>query len=174
MRKRIGDMIIFAMLGSIMFISKLIMEFLPNVHALALFIAVFTLIYRIKALIPIYVFVFLTGLINGFNLWWIPYLYIWAILWGLLILIPKNASLRVKFILSTVFCALHGILYGTLYAPFQAIAFGLNFQGMLAWIAVGFPWDVVHMCGNIALSFLIIPLYKIIVKMESKRELYKK
>ena len=49
-------LIIFPMLGTIMFISKLIMEFLPNIHAVAMFIAVFTLVYRWKALIAIYVY----------------------------------------------------------------------------------------------------------------------
>ena len=68
------------MMGTLMYISKAVMEFLPNVHLIAAFIAVFTIVYRAKALFPIYVFVFLTGLMNGFNTWWIPYLYIWAVL----------------------------------------------------------------------------------------------
>lgn len=162
-------LIIFPMLGTIMFISKLIMEFLPNIHAVAMFIAVFTLVYRWKALIAIYVYVFLVGLYSGFNVWWFPYIYIWAILWALVMLIPKRISAKKKTIISAIFCAIHGILYGTLYAPFQALAFGLNFEGMIAWIVAGFPFDIVHMCGNIAMSVLILPLYKVIVKLENKR-----
>ena len=165
----IRDIIIFAMLGTIMFISKLIMELLPNIHAIAMFIAVFTLVYRWRALIPIYVYVFLSGIFYGFGTWWYPYIYIWAILWGFIMLIPKRLSLRTKAIICTVLCGLHGILYGTLYAPFQALAFGLNFEGMVAWIAAGFPFDVVHMCGNIAMSVLIVPLYKALIKLESRR-----
>ena len=170
-RNVIRDIIIFAMLGTIMFISKLIMEFLPNIHAVAMFISVFTLVYRWRALIPIYVYVFLIGLFNGFNTWWYPYIYIWTILWVLIMLIPKRISIKKRAILCTVFCGLHGLLYGTLYAPFQALAFGLNFEGMIAWIIAGFPWDIVHMCGNIAMSVLIIPLYKVIVKLENKRNI---
>ena len=167
-RSVIRDIIIFTMLGTIMFISKVIMEFLPNIHAIAMFIAVFTLIYRWRALIPIYVYVFLMGLVNGFGTWWYPYIYIWAILWALIMLIPKRLSLRTKAIICTVLCGLHGILYGTLYAPFQALAFGLNFEGMIAWIIAGFPFDIVHMCGNIAMSVLIVPLYNVINKLENK------
>lgn len=167
----IRDIIIFAMLGTIMFISKLIMEFLPNIHAVAMFIAVFTLVYRWRALIPIYVYVFLVGLFNGFNTWWYPYIYIWTILWAFIMLIPKRLSLKKRAILCTILCGLHGLLYGILYAPFQALAFGLNFEGMLAWIIAGFPWDIVHMCGNIAMSVLIIPLYNIIIKLENKRNI---
>lgn len=163
-------MIIFAIFGTIMFISKIIMEFLPNIHPIAMFITVFTLVYRKKALIPIYVFVFLTGIYGGFNLWWMPYLYIWAILWVFLMLIPKNASPVAITVLSAVICGAHGILYGVLYAPFQAIAFGLSLEGMISWIIAGLPFDLLHMAGNIALSFLVYPLYKTILRLEKKRE----
>ena len=167
-KNAIRDIIVFSMLGTIMFISKLIMEFLPNIHAVAMFIAVFTLVYRWKALIPIYVYVFLTGLVNGFATWWYPYIYIWAILWAFIMLIPKRLSIKKKAVISAVLCGLHGITYGILYAPFQALAYGLNFEGMIAWIVAGFPFDIVHMCGNIAMSVLILPLYKLINKLENE------
>ena len=167
-KNTIRDIIIFSMLGVIMFISKLIMEFLPNIHAVAMFIAVFTLVYRWKALIPIYVYVFLVGLVNGFGTWWYPYIYIWAILWAFIMLIPKRLSIKKKVVISAILCGLHGIMYGILYAPFQALAFGLNFEGMIAWIVAGFPFDIVHMCGNIAMSVLILPLYKLINKLENE------
>ena len=168
-KSAIRDIIIFSMLGAIMFISKMIMEFLPNIHAVAIFIAVFTLVYRWKALIPIYIYVILTGLVNGFGTWWYPYIYIWAILWAFIMLIPKRLSIKKRAVISAILCGLHGLLYGILYAPFQALAFGLNFEGMIAWIVAGFPFDIVHMCGNIAMSVLILPLYNVMIKLENKR-----
>ena len=159
---------VFAMLGTIMFISKLIMEFLPNIHPIAMFITVFTLVYRKKALIPIYTYVFLVGLYSGFNVWWIPYIYIWTILWGMVMLIPKNLSYKKLAVISTVVCALHGILYGVLYAPAQALLFKLDFKMTVAWVITGLPWDFIHMCGNIALSTLVIPLYKVLIKIKEK------
>ena len=86
-------------------------------------------------------------------------------------LIPKGLSIKKNAVISAIFCALHGIAYGTLYAPFQALAFGLNFEGMIAWIVAGFPFDIVHMCGNIAMSVLIVPLYNVINKLENKRNI---
>ena len=163
------ELLVLVIFGVILFVSKQIMEFLPNIHPVAMFIAVFTLVYRSKALISIYVYAFLIGLLNGFNLWWYPYLYIWTILWGMIMLIPKKLSPTKTVVLASIMCALHGILYGTLYAPFQALAFGLNFEGTLAWIVAGFPWDVIHMCGNIAMSFLIAPLYKVLKKLASNQ-----
>ena len=164
------DLVIFAELGALIFVSKQVMEFLPNFHAITMLIAVFTLEYRARALIPIYIFVFLQGVYSGFQLWWIPYTYIWAIAWALFMLIPANAPTRTKAILSSVFAALHGLAYGTLYAPFQVIAFmNWDFGKMIAWIVVGLPWDAVHMVGNIVMSLLVIPLYEILHKFELKR-----
>ena len=65
-----------------MFCSKVIMEALPNIHLLGMLTMVYTLTFRWKALIPIYIYVFLNGLYAGFNVWWVPYLYIWTVLWA--------------------------------------------------------------------------------------------
>ena len=73
-----------------MYCSKIILEWAPNVHLLGMFTMAFTLVYRKKALIPIYVFALLLGVLNGFNAWWVPYLYIWTLLWGITMLLPKK------------------------------------------------------------------------------------
>ena len=162
------ELALFAMYGALMFISKLLLEFLPNVHLIGMFIVLFTLIYRAKALIPIYVFVFLTGFFNGFNLWWVPYLYIWAILWALSMLIPKNAPNVVLMVLCPIICSLHGFLYGILYAPFQALAFGLDFKQAIAWIIAGSLFDITHGVSNFVAGLLIFPLYKALKKMTAQ------
>ena len=92
-RKRflsVRELTVFSMLGALMFVSKLLMEWAPNVHFLAMFLITFTLVYRVKALIPLYVFVFLTGIYAGFSLWWLPYLYIWLPLFGVTLLLPRR------------------------------------------------------------------------------------
>ena len=91
------ELIVYSMLGTIMFLSDLLMEALPNIHALAMFIALFTLLFRARALIPIYVYVMLTGIYAGLALWWVPYLYIWTILWAAIMLIPKKINDKWKF-----------------------------------------------------------------------------
>ncbi len=162
--QQLADLIIFAMLGVIMFISKYLTEAIPNVHFLGMLTMTYTIVYRKKALIPLYVFVMLMGLFNGFNLWWIPYLYIWTILWAITMLLPKNMSKKVAIPVYAVVCALHGLAYGTLYAPAQAIMFGLNFKGMLMWIGAGLYFDIIHAIGNFALGFLIVPLSEALIK----------
>ena len=168
MRTRLGyvrEYAVFAMLGTIMFISKLVMEFLPNIHLVGILTIVYTLTYRVKALIPIYVCVILNGLYFGFSLWWVPYLYIWTILWGVIMLFPKGMSERAKGIACTIAAFLHGLLYGILYAPAQALMFHLNFEQMIVWIIQGIPFDITHAIGNLVLSVLIIPLTKLLHRL---------
>ena len=66
------EIAVFGMLGAIMYASKVIMEAIPNTHLIGVFIIAMTVVYRKKALYPIYIFVLLTGLLNGFGIWWIP------------------------------------------------------------------------------------------------------
>ena len=104
-RPDLRHLILFALLGALMYVSKWITEALPNIHLLGMFTMVYTLVWRKWALIPIYVFVFLTGLIHaGFSLWWVPYLYLWAVLWDVThalgnlaagaLIVPMTALLR--------------------------------------------------------------------------------
>ena len=162
--QQLADLIVFAMLGVVMFISKYLTEALPNVHFLGMLTMTYTIVYRKKALIPIYVFVMLIGIFNGFALWWIPYLYIWTILWGITMLLPKKMNKKVAIPVYAVVCALHGLSYGTLYAPAQAIMFGHDFKTMLTWIGAGLYFDIIHAIGNFALGFLIIPLSEALQK----------
>ena len=146
------------MLGAIMYVSKLIMEMFPNIHLLGAIIVAITVVYRTKALCPIYVFVFLNGLFSGFTTWWIPYLYIWTVLWGFAMLIPKNIPKKLRPIVYMVISSLHGFLFGILYAPAQAIMFGLNFKGIITWIIAGFPFDLIHGVSNFICGILIYPM----------------
>lgn len=164
----IREMIIFSMLGTIMFCSKLVMEALPNIHLIGALTMIYTLVYRKKALYPIYIFAVLTGLYGGFGLWWVPYLYIWTILWGVTMLLPKDLSPKLGAVIYPIVCSLHGLAYGILYAPAQALLFGLDLEGMIAWIVAGLPFDLLHAGGNLAAGLLILPLTKLLYKLERR------
>lgn len=167
LHRRIREMVIFAMLGTLMFCSKLAFEAIPNVHPLALLIVTYTVIYRWKALIPIYIFVFLTGIYSGFALWWIPYLYLWTVLWALTMLLPKNMPPKVCVFVYPILCSIHGMAYGTLYAPAQVIMyFNGDFSKMWQWVATGIPYDIIHMIGNFAAGTLVYPLVQLLKKLE--------
>lgn len=163
MKLKLKETVIFGMLGAVMYASKILMDVFPNIHLIGVFIVAITVVYRKKALYPIYIFVFLTGLLGGFSMWWIPYLYIWAVLWAGTMLLPKNLPPKAAPIIYAIVCSLHGFLYGVIYAPAQAIMFGLDLKGMIAWIAAGLPYDLIHGVSNfISGLILIIPIISIL------------
>lgn len=164
----IREMAVFAMLGALMYASKMIMEVAPNVHLLGVFTIAFTVVYRKKALYPIYTYVLLNGIFCGFATWWIPYLYLWAVLWGATMLLPKRIPEKLRPLVYMLLCAAHGFLFGTLYAPAQALLYGLSFQKMVAWIISGLPWDFVHGVSNFFCGILIVPVIKILTFLENK------
>ena len=165
------EICIFSMLGTIMYISKMVMEALPNIHLLGVLTIVYTIVYRRRALVPIYIYVMLNGLLAGFNMWWLPYTYIWTILWGIAMLLPRNMPKKIAIPVYCAICGLHGFLYGTLYAPAQALMFGLNFKQMIAWIIAGIPFDIIHGISNIALGLLIVPLSEILADISNRHKL---
>ena len=86
------EIAIFGLLGALMYASKMLMEVAPNIHLLGVFTIAFTVVYRKKALYPIYIYVLLNGIFSGFATWWIPYLYVWTVLWGVIMLLPKKCQ----------------------------------------------------------------------------------
>ena len=161
MKLSVKDIVVFGMLAAIMISTTWIMSFLPNIHLIDVFIISITVHYRQKALYPIYLFVFLTGIFNGFALWWLPYLYIWLFPWVLTMLLPRKMPKWLSPILYCCVAALHGYLFGVLYAPAQALLFGLDFDGMISWIIAGLPFDLTHGTSNLIVGLLICPLIKV-------------
>ncbi|MBD5515673.1 MAG: hypothetical protein HDR06_13810 [Lachnospiraceae bacterium] len=168
MKLTIREITVFGMLGGIMYASKLIMELIPNVHLLGVFTIAYTVVYRKKALYPIYTYVILNGILCGFAAWWVPYLYLWTILWGVVMILPKHMPKKVRPVVYMSVCAAHGFLFGTLYAPAQALLFGLSFNGMIAWIIAGLPWDAIHGVSNFFCGILIVPIIKVLRYAEQR------
>lgn len=166
MKLTVKEAAVFSMLGAIMYCSKELMAALPNIHLVGVLTMALTLVYRKKALYPIYVFVLLTGLFMGFSTWWIPYLYVWTVLWGITMLLPQNMPKKIAPVIYIAVCALHGLFFGVLYAPVQAIFFGLDFKGMLTWIGAGLSFDLMHCFGNLFGAVLVIPIAALLKKAE--------
>lgn len=166
MKLKTRELAVFSMLGAIMYVSKMVMEWIPNVHLLGTLTMAYTLVYRRKALYPIYVYVFLNGALGGFNAWWVPYLYMWTILWGVTMLLPKRMPRKIAPVVYMTVCALHGFGFGILYAPAQALLFGLSFEATLVWIASGFPFDMIHGISNFFCGMLIVPIASVLRYLE--------
>lgn len=166
MKLTVKEMVIFAVLGALLYAGDIALEFLPNIHMVAVLLVAYTVVYRAKALYPLTVYVLLQGLFAGFNAWWIPYLYIWTVLWGITMLLPRRMPTPIAVPVYMAVCGFHGISFGALYAPLQAFMFRLNFEQTLAWIAAGLPFDITHAIGNVCLGILVVPLVRLLQRAE--------
>lgn len=166
MKVKIRETCIFGMLGVMMYVSRVALSALPNIHLLAFFIMSFTAIYRKKALYIVYTYVLVEGIMCGFALWWIPYLYLWTILWAASVILLKPSSRWYKFSLIGL---MHGVLFGTLYAPLQMIMFNFSFDETIVWIAAGLPWDITHGISNAIIAMLCPTFVKLLIRLEKER-----
>jgi len=99
----------------------------------------------------------------------VPYLYIWLPLWGAFMLLGKmNLPDKLKTPIYMLTSGFHGLIFGILYAPLQALLFGLNFYGMVAWIIAGIPFDIIHAIGNAVSGILIAALAALLKKLNNR------
>lgn len=169
--RTVREICIFAMFGAMMFASKVLLEAIPNVHMLGMFTMLFTVVYRAKGLIPVYCYVAIVCVYGGFAPWCLIHLYVWAILWGLTMLIPERLPNGVKAVIYPVVCALHGLSYGFLCGLSQVPIYygGLTVEKLLAYTASGFYFDVIHAIGNFGFGLLVLPLSLLLRKLEKRR-----
>ena len=163
MKLKLKDVAVLSLMGTLMCVGDFAMEWLPNIHLVGVLIVITTIVYRWYALFPIWVYILIQGFVGGFGPWWLGYTYVWPILCIIIVLIPTRLPQKIKYFLYVAVCAMHGYLFGVLYAPVQALMFGLDFHGTLAWIAAGIAFDIVHGTGNLILGTLLIyPMVKIL------------
>lgn len=168
-RLTVRELAVFAMLGALMTVSDVVMNIIPNVHLGGMLIVVYTLVYRWKALFPIYVYVLLIGLYEGIGMWWVPYLYIWAVLWGAVMLLPRRMPKWLAPVVYALVCGLHGFGFGLLWAPFEMLHMSFSWEQIAVWWKFGFlTADIPHGIGNLVASVLIIPLEKLIRKLDKR------
>ena len=152
-----------ALMGAFMVASQVALAALPNIHIVALLIIITTLCFSWHALFSVAIFVMLEGLIFGFGIWWISYIYIWALLVPVVILFRNNESA----IIWAVIAGMHGLFFGALTAiPYLFIG-GWN-MAVSYWVA-GIPFDLVHCAGNFVVTLVLIkPLTKLIKTLTKK------
>ncbi|MBE6561268.1 MAG: hypothetical protein E7662_09080 [Ruminococcaceae bacterium] len=167
-----------AMLGALLLVSQLVLAGLPNIELVSLLIIVWTRVYRTGALPGIAVFVVLEGVIFGFGIWWVSYLYIWFILWGIVMLIPRRRSeepLRgKKLLIASLGWAILSGAYGFAFGALTAIPwfFRGGLSTMVAYWVSGIPFDIPHALGNFAAALLLaVPLIELLGKLKKSRNL---
>ncbi len=160
MSEKISETVTWGLLGAILFVSQLAMAPLPNIEPVTTLIIVCTLIYRRQVFFIIYIFVLLEGLLFGFGIWWISYLYIWSIL-ALLVLALKKID---NTVLWAVVSGAFGLLFGALCAIPYLITGGAG--AAFAYWSAGIPYDILHCIGNFVLTMVLYkPLTRLLKKL---------
>ena len=163
------ELVFFGVYAALMIAFKELMGVLPNIEPITVMVIALTCVYGIKALLPVYVFSIIQIVLHGFHVWNFMYLYVWAVLVFLtLLLLPihrllgklgGSRSAVLQTALWTVVAALFGIVFGTLCAiPYF---FMLGTAGGVSWIISGLSFDITHCIANgIITAAAFYPLYK--------------
>ena len=153
-----------ALLAAVMTALKEVMSFLPNIEPVSLLIMVYARGLRNNVFYIIYTFVLLEGLLYGFHLWWVTYLYIWA-LWALAVLLLSRRK-EPSPLVWAVACGAFGLGFGALDAlPYLA---GGPMAAVSRWLT-GIPFDVLHGVGNFFLALALEqPLYRALARARDR------
>lgn len=147
----VRELVLYALLGTVMFALKMAMAGLPNIEPVSLLVIIYTLTFGRRAFWPIALYVMLEFFAWGVNLWTINYLYVWAILALLASLFRAMDSVLGWAVLSGAF----GLCFGLLCAPVYWATGGWAFA--LSWWVSGIPYDLLHGIGNF---FVTLALFK--------------
>ena len=149
MKTRLTSLCLMAMMGTVMVVSKEALAFLPNVELVSLLTILFTLVFRRQVIGGLGVFLLLEGVLYGFGLWWLMYLYVWPLL-AVLVWLFRWMKRSWQW---AVFSGLFGLAFGSLcslvYLPMGGVSM------VIAWIISGFTFDLVHAGGSLMLALLL-------------------
>lgn len=160
MKLNTRSLILYSLLGAILFVSQVTLSFLPNVEMVSFLIIIYSLLYGKNAQVPIIIFNMLMGLVYGFGPWIIGYLILWPLLSLITILFSK--FLVEKYLALAIFSAIYGLIFGFLYSiPY----FSIDPSYAIAYWISGLPYDIVHMVSN---YFIMLTLGKIFYNLIKK------
>ena len=146
---RVLRLVLSGLMGALLVVSKQAMSGLPNLEPVSLLIILFALELPRETPGAITVFILLQGVLYGFSLWWVMYLYVWYLLALLSWLLRRmdNAFFW------AVFSGLYGLCFGGLCAAVYLFATTPAFA--LRWWLSGLSYDAMHGVGNFVLMLLL-------------------
>ena len=163
----VKEICVLALMAALIFGTKVALVSLPNINLNSVLIILTVVFFGWKALYTVYVYVLLEGLVFGFSVWWVGYLYVWAVLVAAAMLLRKNDSALIWAVVAGVF----GLIFGPLmYLEYFAINGGWE-MFFAMWVA-GIPYDLTHCIGNFVFTLVLYrPLYKVIDAILNKKAL---
>ena len=163
MKIKTNEICLYGILGTLLFILKFAMSSLPNVEPVSLLLISYAIIFGIKALYPLVIYVLLEIIIYGFGFWSIGYLYIWLVLVIAVTAIHKISNSKNPFVWALI-SGIFGLIFGALYIPLYMVSGGLAFA--ITWWISGLPYDFIHCISNFVLCMILFkPITTILLKI---------
>ena len=145
----LGEVVLFGMLGAMTFALQVVMAPLPNIEPVSLLVMLFAVVFGLKSLYAVYVFVMMEVLFHGIGLWNINYLYIWGVLAVAALFLRRMQSPLGWAMLSGAF----GLCFGALCGIVDVFIGGLSYA-VTKWIS-GIPFDLLHCGGNFVIALIL-------------------
>ncbi|MBR5093840.1 MAG: hypothetical protein IK095_01970, partial [Oscillospiraceae bacterium] len=112
------EICVLALLAALIFAAKFALASVPNINLNAPLMILATVFFGWKALCAVWIYVLLEGLVFGFHVWWVSYVFIWPLLVALALLFRRNGS---AWIWAAV-AGFWGLCFGPLmYIPYFCI-----------------------------------------------------
>ncbi|MFT3983497.1 MAG: hypothetical protein QM697_06300 [Lachnospiraceae bacterium] len=144
-----GEIVLYGILAALLIAVQVGLAFLPNIELVSVLIIVYTLAIGKKVFYPLYTFVLVEGLLYGYGIWWINYLYVWAVLVIVVLFLKEQESPVVWMTVAGLF----GLLFGALTAiPYFFIG---GVQMAWAYFLNGIPFDLLHGAGNCVTTLIL-------------------
>lgn len=151
-----------ALLSAILYVSKVALEFLPNVELVSLLVILYTLVFGKETFLTVTVFNLFELIQWGFGTWWFSYLYVWPLL--CLITLILNKLIKEEILVWAIVSGCFGLIFGSLFA---IVYIPINLSYALTYWISGLPWDVWHgVCNFILMLVLGKPLYLLLIRMK--------
>ena len=157
----VRELCLLSLMAALIFGTKVALASIPNINLNAVLIILTVVFFGWKALYTVYVYVLLEGLVFGFTVWWVGYLYVWAILVVAAMLFRKHDSALLWAVIAGVFGLCFGLM---MYVEWFAINGG--WKGFFAMWVAGIPYDLTHCVGNFVSTLVLYrPLYRVMEKL---------
>lgn len=162
MKIKINEICLYGLLGTFLFVLKFIMSSLPNIEPVSLLLISYTIVFGIKALYPLTIYVLLEIIIYGFGFWSIGYLYIWLVLVIIVMIIRKISNNKNPFVWALV-SGIFGLIFGALYIPLYMTSGGFSLA--ITWWISGLFYDFIHCISNFILCMILFkPIINVLLK----------
>lgn len=143
------DITLIGLMVAIIEVCKVIMKDIPNIELTTFWVIMFTLYFGKRIIYVIPTFIVIEGLMFGFGMWWIMYLYLWPFLALVSWMLRKNDEAWFWAMIAGLF----GLLFG-FFGSFPYI-FTSGIVGAFAWWIQGIPWDITHAIGNFVVMLIL-------------------